>query len=310
MQKRLLLLTSFLILAVVISGCDGFLGNDAYDGQGELILNIADRPVNDVAEILVTIDEVQVNREGESWQVINDFEDDGGEAEFDLLKLRFDEELLGQETIPAGEYNQIRLIVAAEEEGNDPTTAGKSKVVYEDEDKDDENIFIPSGMQTGLKIHYDFTVEDNSFTELTLDFNVDEVMHEAGESDKIILRPTAIDVIDESVAWNLTGRVLGEADEDPEPITDQDVIIEAYDGEGDLEASTLALDEAKNDRDAGEFMLRGLEEGTYDLEVFVVDADGEKDTSEYQDATVKNVEVGPDQENELDEDIILNKNNE
>ena len=318
MRKRLILLTGFIIVALAVAGCDGIPGGEVHDGQGELVLNIADRPVNEAEQIIVAVDEVQVNREGAAWEVINDFEEDGGEEEFDLLDLRFDKELLGQETVPAGEYTQIRLIVAAAEDEaaeNNPPTAGKSRVVFDNEDGngEEENIFIPSGMQTGLKIDYNFTVEENSLTELLLDVDVGDVMHRTGASDKIIMRPTAIDVINEEYTENLHGTVLAEADnedDDNYAIDDQDVRIEAYaDDEDDPVSSTIALaeDDEESDKEAGDFMLRGLEAGTYNLKAFVVDDDGEKNTEEYQSERVEDVEVNLEKENELEDDIILER---
>ena len=312
MKKKLLIPLIVLSLTLFLAGCEGVMDGftDFNDGYGELVLNIADRPVNDVDKVLVTIDEVQVSREGEEWEVINDFADEDGEKEFDLMELRFVEDVLAEATLETGNYEGIRLIVAAEEgeEGDEvpgkPSEKGKSKVVYENGDED--NIFIPSGMQSGLKIKEPFVVEEEAITELTLDVNVNEMMHAAGKSGIIILKPVMITPIDEVNAGNLEGNTL---DKDGNPITDKDVVIEAYkEGEDEAVKSTVALsrDDTENDRKAGTFMLRGLEEGNYRLEAYVVKEDGDEKIEVSERVSVNiDVEAGRGVVNELKEDIII-----
>jgi hypothetical protein len=268
----------FLIVAAfVVLSLTGCSSNNSSDGYGELALNIADRPVNDVAEVLVTIDEVQVHRDG-IWEVINDFKDEGGEKEFDLLKLRFEKALLGQERLAAGEYDQIRLIVASEDGNGDPKELIKSRVVYKEEiNKDDDKLFIPSGMQTGLKINHDFIVQEGAVTELTIDVDVANMLNEAGNSGIIILGPTSIKIIDEIVSGSIAGQVLDGTLNPPEAVTDEDVNVEAYENDADIEsddpvASTVALSEEDDDgRVAGSFFLRGLEAGTYKIKAYTSD---------------------------------------
>jgi hypothetical protein len=269
-----------IVIALLVLSLTGCSSNNSSDGYGELALNIADRPVNDVAEILVTIDEVQVHKDG-VWEVINNFEDEGGEKEFDLLELRFEKALLGQERLAAGEYDQIRLIVASEEGNGDPKELIKSRVVYKEEiNRADDKLFIPSGMQTGLKINHNFIIQEGSITELTLDVNAADMLdqlNEAGNSGKIILGPTSIKIIDEIVSGSITGQVLNGTLETPEAVIDQDVIVEAYESDADIEtadpvASTVALSkEDDKGRPAGSFFLRGLEAGTYKIKAYTSD---------------------------------------
>ncbi len=320
-----LLAVAVLITAVLgLSGCEGLPDGDVFEGEGYLVVNIADRAVNDVDEINLTIDEVQANRIGGSWEVINDFSDEGGEKEVDLLDLRFEEVLLGRKTLPAGEYINIRLVVdAAEkseeaeentenEEGDNPDSEGKSRVVYED--GDEEEIFIPADREEGVEISYNFTLRDNKFTELTLDVNAAELLHDS--EDEIVLSPEVIDVIDERETVNIKGSVLAEKENEfneYRALEDRDVKIKAYDG-NESAASAVALDEDEADKEAGDFLLRGLEAGTYDLKAFVVDEEADeasvKDTSDYQAEGVEDIEIDPDREDDLLESIVLEVNDD
>ncbi|AZR74426.1 hypothetical protein BBF96_14135 [Anoxybacter fermentans] len=278
-MKRLIVLSILVLMMLVMAGC-GFLnvGNNT-DSTGSLALFLADAPVNDVQNVFVTIDEVQVYNEENGWLTINDFTSDGGEKTFDLLTLRFDEDLLGQESLPVGTYTQIRLIVAANEELNGQgnysgPNAGKSYIVLKDGTKKD--IFIPSGTQTGLKINHTFTIEEGVITQLVLDTDVREMLHSAGKSGKIILRPTAIKVVDKVISGDVEGRVI---DSGGNAITDVDVIVEALDASGNVVASTVATAEETILEDgtvkpAGSFKLRGLEEGTYWINAYAIDANG------------------------------------
>jgi hypothetical protein len=292
-------ITVLIVVAFVVLTLTGCSSNNNSDGYGELALNIADRPVNDVVEVLVTIDEVQVHRDG-VWEVINDFEDQGGEKVFDLLDFRFEKALLGQERLAAGEYDQIRLIVASEDGKGDPKELIKSRVVYTDDTED--QIFIPSGMQTGLKINHDFIVQEGSITELTLDVNVADMLHEAGNSGNIILGPTSIKIIDEIFSGRITGQVLNGTTDPPLAVTDQDVILEAYESDADIEtaapvASTVALSKEDDDgRPAGSFFLRGLKAGTYKIKAYTRD--------ESLNALSENIEVNAEETTDIGEILL------
>ncbi|MFW6237947.1 MAG: DUF4382 domain-containing protein [Halanaerobiales bacterium] len=311
-MKKYLILTTVLLLILGTAACSNLGG----DEDGELVMSLADKPVNGVEQVLVTIDEVQVKREDTEWTTLNDFSDEGGEKEFDLMDLRFDEELLGQEMLPTGNYEQIRLIVAADEaedkEDGKPLTdkySEKSKVVYEDGTTDE--IFIPSGTQTGLKISHNFRIEENTITRLLLDADVSKIMHQTGENE-LILRPTAIDVVDEVVSGDIKGQVMVETEEGTETIADtveDDVVVEVYENnEADADdsepvKSTVALDKDE-DEEAGTFLLRGLPEGTYSLKAYPADEDGAP-TDEYETDIAEDIEVEAEEVNELENPLTL-----
>jgi len=302
-QGGIVLLKKSFILLVILSALFALAGcssNGISDGYGELVLNIADKPLNNVEQVLVTIDEVRVNRDDE-WETINNFSDDGGEKEFDLMTLRFKEALLGQERLPAGEYNQIRLVVAADENTGDPKEAGKSKVVYNDGSED--NIFIPSGQQSGLKINHDFIVQEGAITELLIDVNVANLLNEAGNSGNIILGPTSIKIFDEVLMGSIQGVVL-DGTQDPETaVTNQDVVVEAYLQEEAINednivySTTASIKEDENGEKAGSFLLRGLIEGNYKIKAYTADNSLE--------ALVENIEVAAGEKTILDTEILL-----
>ena len=306
--NKLAIVAVVFLVTLTLTGCGTMSDNTSSDGSGELAMFIADKPVNDVAEVNVTLEKVEIHNKETGWMTLTEFEDSDGEKTFDLLKLRFNEELLGQKQIEAGTYNQIRLIVAANQQKKAGNNSGKSYIVYKDETKENDDIFIPSGTQTGLKIKHEFTIENNEVKRLVLDNNVAKIMHSAGQSGKIILRPTAIEVIDKLTSGNVEGFVLADTNDDGnnEVITEYDVILEALNENDEVVKDTVAGTEE------GKFLLRGLEEGEYTINAYAVD-NTEEQNKVYELPADKqpggaeeiNVSVTADETKTIEQDIIL-----
>ncbi len=296
MLKKLALLALAVGLVFSLAGCENFFpGED----NGTLAIYLADLPVNEVAEVNVTLSKVEVHKDGE-WITINDFGEEG--EKFDLLELRFDEALLGQEYLDPGDYTQIRLIIDATEEPADgkPGYEGQKSYVVKEDNGEKIPIFIPSGTQTGLKINHEFSIAANTITELILDVDVRDMLIKAGKSGKIILRPTSIMVIDKVISGEIRGRVLEDYENDGLVIDDKDVVISAFKTADDDEpvAEAVASTEEVNGVPAGSFNIRGLLEGNYYI---TVEAEG------YEKETIDNIEVFAGETTELEETILLTK---
>lgn len=295
MVKKLALIALALGLVFSFAGCEIFSwGGDT----GTLAIYLADLPVNDVVEVNVTLSKVEVHRDNE-WITINEF-GEAGET-FDLLELRFDEALLGQEYLNSGDYTQIRLIIAATEAPNDgvpPYEGQKSYILKEDDEK--IPIFVPSGAQTGLKINHEFSIEADTITELIIDVDVRDMLVKAGESGIIILGPTSIKVIDRVISGEITGLVFEDDGNDGAVIDGVDVVITAFKTDDDQEpaAEAVASTEEVNGTPAGSFKLRGLLQGNYYINV---EADG------YETKTISDIDVLEGETTELGETILLEK---
>lgn len=85
----------------------------------------------------------------------------GPSTEYDLLALQGGvTALLGDQTIPAGDYGQLRLVV-------------DSASVLLDGETDPRILKVPSGMQTGIKVEFGGPVHiQPGRTDLTVDFDV------------------------------------------------------------------------------------------------------------------------------------------
>ena len=153
---------------------------------GTLKLYLCDAPLDaeNVTGVYITINEIQYHRDGE-WITFEEFE---GPQIYNLLELTGgNSALLGELTLPAGNYTQIRFMLDIPEKGPHPVNPG---CYIEFADNSTEPLFVPSGGQTGYKATGRFEVTANETVEVTADFDVRKpgAVHVAGS--RYILNPT------------------------------------------------------------------------------------------------------------------------
>lgn len=202
----------------------------------------------------------------------DDDDDDGsfiiifeGQRVLNLLDLQNGRtDLLVEADIPAGTYTQMRLIVA---EGEITLT--------------DDRVFpleVPSGEQTGIKLHFTFTIEADQETVLLLDVDLSKAFKPipGGQIDDVStirefkFSPSVAMKLSELVdAGSIAGTVS-----DPETNPLGDVSVTAF--EGDDEITSTATE------DDGTYTLSSLAAGTYRVEF---------SASGFEDAEVADVEV-------------------
>lgn len=268
-DKRWVLFLLGLSLLVILSGCSLFGGTG---GTGRLTMSLTDAPAADLKAVNVTITKVEVHRD-DGWEVLNTFEDG---LSVNLLDLVFDTTLLGDKPLPAGAYTQIRLQV-------DDSSESLSNVV--DTSGNTYYLKVPSGSETGLKIHHNFTVPPGGRTILVLDANILDFVAQAGATNEFVINPTAVRVVDWTAAGTISGKVV---DGNGNPITTTNVSValfwdadndgqpDDYNGDGSFAAAddyvtqSIALSQAADGHSAGEFRLNAvpvLTEGSYILTV-------------------------------------------
>ncbi len=184
----------FIAFGLVYLGCDTDVFGPS-NGTGTLLIYLTDAP-GDFSKVNIQIERVEVHSADEdAWKVVNTFDVDEEEGKFDLLELTNGVMVaIGDEVLSAGNYTQIRLILT-----------DNNYVVLKD--GDEHHLKVPSGQQTGLKLHYDFTIEADETYEILLDFDARRSIHEAGESGLWILNPV-IRVQSIAESGDLTGRVV------------------------------------------------------------------------------------------------------
>jgi len=202
------ILTFFLIIIPLISCSSGGGG-----GTGTLGISLTDTP-GDYDHVFVTIKEIQIKQgldNGESgW--LTGFTVD---QTFDLLELQNGVIAdLGLAELEAGKYNQLRLILSSEPLGQHPfanyvVIEGAQEEEYvigeEGEYYKIQELKVPSGLQTGIKIVQGFNIEVGGSTELILDFDAEKSVVQAGNNIDWLLKPT-IKVL-ETITYSVSGVV-------------------------------------------------------------------------------------------------------
>jgi hypothetical protein len=182
---RRILLSVLLSVAIILAmlaalgvGCGQALGT------GTLTLYLSDAPLDagNVTGVYVTVNEIQYHLDGQ-WITC---EESVGNQTYNLLELTGGNiTLLGEFTLPAGNYTQIRFMLDIPEMGSSPANPG---CYIEFADNSTEPLFVPSGNETGYKAIGHFEVPVNGTVEVTADFDVREAVVVADSF--YILKPT------------------------------------------------------------------------------------------------------------------------
>ena len=158
-----------LTASAVLVACGGS-DSAAPPPMGQLRVALTDAPGCGFDQVNVTVERVRVHRSsgaadgdaGWSEIVVG-----GGSRRMDLLSLNNGVIAeLGQVTLPAGQYQQIRLVLGRNVGGmemmaNSVMPSGMSEMPLD----------TPSGAQSGIKLINGFTVEPNRLTDVLLDFD-------------------------------------------------------------------------------------------------------------------------------------------
>jgi hypothetical protein len=150
-------------------------------GTGTLKLYLSDAPIDaNVTGVYITIIEIQYHLNGQ-W--ITCFV---GNQTYNLLELTGENiTSLGEFTLPAGNYTQIRFMLDIPEMGSHKANPG---CYIEFADNSTEPLFVPSGGETGYKAVGQFEVPVDGTVKVTADFDVHEAVVVA--DSHYILKPT------------------------------------------------------------------------------------------------------------------------
>ncbi|RQU92984.1 DUF4382 domain-containing protein [Burkholderia cenocepacia] len=150
----------------VLAGCGG--GDDGGGTQtGTLHVAMTDVPSCGFDHVYVTVSQVRVNANA------NAADNDAGWStvslatpqKIDLLSLTNGVLAdLGQTALPAGQYQQVRLVLAQNQGNNLANSVVPTGGV-------EQALATPSATQSGYKIIQPFTVQPNTLVDLVLDFN-------------------------------------------------------------------------------------------------------------------------------------------
>lgn len=187
MTLRSLLFTG--LVALVLAACGGGASVTSPQGaapSGTLRVSLTDAPACGYDAVFVTIERIRVHQsssagEGEAgWsEIVLD-----PARRVDLLQLSNGVlESLGQTALPAGRYQQLRLVLAPNTPANPLAnavvpTGGKETALS-----------TPSGQTSGLKLNVDLAVAADKVLDVVIDFDACKSVVKRGNSGQYNLKP-------------------------------------------------------------------------------------------------------------------------
>ncbi|MDE2120659.1 MAG: DUF4382 domain-containing protein [Betaproteobacteria bacterium] len=205
-----------------LSACGGGGGGGGPTGVAQF--RLTDAPVcSNVSSVVVTITRIELIGASGTYDLTL-----SQPMQQDLTQLVNGVSInLGSISVPAGTYQQVRLILAS----NPPSgpyanyvTVGTGTTQYP--------LFTPSAQQSGLKVNGQFTVAANGQVNLTMDFNACRSVVLAGNSGKYLLKPV-INLMDDDSSGSISGSLSSAAD--------AGAVVMAEDTQGHILRSTVAV---------------------------------------------------------------------
>jgi hypothetical protein len=146
--------------------CGG--GGDSND-MGRLSLGVTDAPVDDARNVVVQFSGVAFKRAGAGAERVQNLSP--SPRQLDLLQYQGGRAalLLDGVTLPAGDYEWVRLIV-----DNEPAVRDSYIVLTGGEECE---LRVPSGAESGLKLNRGFTLPADGSVALTIDFDLRKSIH-------------------------------------------------------------------------------------------------------------------------------------
>jgi Domain of unknown function (DUF4382) len=243
-KGKLLLVMSFIsILAALLWGCSG--GTSSSSQPGTLGVSLTDAPAGGFDAVNVTVSKVRVHQSSTAS------ENDPGWSDITLTPPRKINLLnltngaldaLGQTSLPAGHYTQLRLVLVPNAGANIANSVVLSGTTTE------LPLFTPSGVQSGIKLIHEFDVSSGQHIDLVLDFDALKSIVTRGNGSYALMPvisviPTLLTGIDGFVDASLLG---------------SNVMVSAQ-VNGTEVRSTVP------DPVTGEFFLTHLDAGSYDV---------------------------------------------
>ena len=176
--------------------CGGGSGGGSNSVEvGTVSMSLTDAMSNRFNAVYVTIENVQVHvkengKANNSWQTVSA---PNLPKTFNLYNLTNGvREEIGLADLTVGSYTQMRLIIGTEPDDgiNDLSEAHPYANYVIDTDYNYQELKIPSGINTGVKIVHGFTISTDQTTELIIDINAEKSVIVAGNSGIWHLKPT------------------------------------------------------------------------------------------------------------------------
>jgi hypothetical protein len=234
------------LLAAALAACGGGGGGDSGAQQGTLKLAMTDAPACGYDHVYVTVTKIRVHQSATAGA------NDAGWSELAIAPQRIDLlgltngvlQELGTLPLPAGNYQQIRLVLA--DNPSNPTPANPlANALVLSGSANEIALTTPSGQQSGFKLKANFNVTGGQVADMVLDFDACKSIVKAGNSGNYNLKPVV------AVIKRLTTEIVGYVD----PVLASNVVVSTRDPDNNLRATVP-------NASTGKFVLAYLPENT------------------------------------------------
>jgi len=247
-----------LLAGLFMTSCGG--GGDSA-ATGTLSTLLTDASTVSYQAVYVTISRVEVHADGGAgWQTVAN-----PNQTYNLLELvNGVRETLGIAVLDAGHYTQMRLVLGGTPDADVNIFSLPHPFANYVIDQDDvvQELTVPSGMTTGLKVVNGFDINPDQTTELILDFDAMHSVVIAGSSGKYQLKPT-VKVLDVADGVIVSGGV-SEAGVTPPVLLDRALVMAQVADPGNAEAADQVVIESGTLSVLGDYALF-LAAGDYNL---------------------------------------------
>lgn len=239
-----------LSMAALLGGCSSDSNGAPGADQGRLQVGLTDQ-AGDFRAVVLTVERVVVIGAGGSAAATIEL---GPPRAFDVVELAFRHVACGPIVqLEAGVYNELRLVLAPNSDPDDPA----NYVVYAADPEVKVPLTTPSGQTSGLKLNGRFEVAADGLSVLVLDIDPARAIVEAGASGMLLLKPTAVRLVQVQALLETYGAISGTVGT---PAAWSDGVVEVrLAGSGQLVATTMVDPEDGSYRvtvPAGVYVLR------------------------------------------------------
>lgn len=192
-----------LLLGACGSGDDG-------SGTGTMQVALTDAADHNFSEVVITIEEVRAVSAGdemmpeEKLPLIVAFDPP---KTVDVLELAYVQDVLGEAVLPAGAYNQLRLVLA---ENTDPAAPFNYVVLADDPQQLAVPIDTPSAHRSGLKVVGRVDLGEDQTASVSLDFDPSRAIVHSGTANRWQFKPTGIRMVQTEEALQTYGALAGQ----------------------------------------------------------------------------------------------------
>ncbi|GGH62728.1 lipoprotein [Comamonas phosphati] len=233
------------LIAAVLTACGGG-GGDGSAQQGTLKLAMTDAPACGYDHVYVTVTKIRVHQSATAGA------NDAGWSELAIAPQRIDLlnltngvlQELGSLPLPAGHYQQIRLVLADNPSNPTPANPLANALVLSGA-TNEIALTTPSGQQSGFKLKANFDVTGGQVADMVLDFDACKSVVKAGGSGNYNLKPVV------AVIKRLTTEIVGYVS----PALASSVVVSTRDPDNNLRATVP-------NATTGKFVLAYLPENT------------------------------------------------